>query len=242
VPTLEDLNIRSEWVGHEFRVLARSYGWLVKKVGVESLFANRKGALQYLQYQFTPVTLLLRSQPDMLLRGNSGVEMFEAKAVEDAWDNVAIEAWQLIYLYTLYRSLGVDTNYVFGWPQHEVLDGVIVPVSLLPLTRFYKPPRFRQWPNQLRDSLERLVKHYYPDIEIRGLAEGHRGSGDPYFVFTKSNLSQFQTISHWFVERGQQFFGMKDRISWEGQKEANEVWKSWKYSDWIRVHEKRRPV
>lgn len=237
MPSLKDLNTRSEWVGHEFRVLARSYGWLVKKVGVESLFANRKGVLTYLQYQFTPISLLLRSQPDMLLRGNDGIEIFEVKAVEDTWNNVALEAWQLIYLYALYQLLGVNTYYIFGWPEHEKLEGVISSVSKLPITRFYESPRFRNWPGQLQGSLKRLVNHYYPHIEVCYLTEGHAGSGDPYFIFTKAALQNFQQISNWFEERGQQLFAMKDRISWEGQREAREVWKSWTYSDWILVHQ-----
>lgn len=238
MPSLEDLNVRSEWVGHEFRVLARNHGWLVKKVGVESLFGNRKGVLRYLQNQFTPLTLLLRSQPDMILRGNNDViAVFEVKAVEDAWDNVAVEAWQLMYLYTIYRHFGINTNYIFGWPRDEILTGVIMPVSELPVTRFYKTPRFGRWPQALRESLENLVEHCYGCVDTRNLVEGHAGSGDPYFVFPKASLPGFQGVYHWFQERGDQHFAMKERISWEGQKEAKEIWKSWRYSDWVRGHE-----
>ena len=238
MPSLKDLNIRSEWVGHEFRVLARSYGWLVKKIGVESLFANREGVLRYLQDQFIPMALLLRSQPDMLLRGNNNViEIFEVKAVEDTWPNVAVEAWQLVYMQTLYRAFQIDTCYIFGWPDENNLSGVVVPISKLPvMTRFYKTPRFMRWDPQVRDSLERLVNHYHPGIDIRVLGVHHGGSGDPYLVFSKSSLPNFESISDWFQQRGKQIFNMRDRISWEGTKEAKMVWKSFKYSEWMNIH------
>lgn len=227
-------------MGHEFRVLARKYGWLVKKIGVESLFGNRKGVLQYLQYQFTPISLLLRSQPDMLLRGNKDViEAFEAKAVEDKWPNVAVEAWQLLYLYRLCRMFGIETNYVFGWPEDDRLDGVIIPVSRLPVTRFYITPRFKRWPPDLRDSLYNLIRDSYDSIEMHELADGHGGSGDPYLIFPKDYLWLFVRISAWFDQRGTQSFGMKDRISWEGEKEAKALWKSYRYTEWLRAHQKK---
>lgn len=238
MPSVEDLNVRSEWVAHEFRVLARHNGWLVKKVGVESIFANRKGILQYLQYEFTPIGLLLRSQPDMILRANYGLEIIEAKAVEDAWANVAIEAWQFTYLYELCKDFGVNTQYVFGWPDNEKLVGVIASVIDLPIIRFYRPPRFNRWPNMLRESLSQRISYYYPNIEIKNLEDGHGGSGDPYFVFPKSSLLGFQTITQWFMGKGQQDFNPSARISWEGKEEANRVWKSWTWSEWQTTHKR----
>jgi len=239
MPSLTDLNIRSEWVGHEFRVLARNYGWLVKKIGVESLFANRKGVLRYLQSQFTPIGLLLRSQPDLLIKGNNDViDIFEVKAVEDTWSNVAVEAWQLIYIQTLYKAFQIDTYYIFGWPDTNKLSGVIVPISKLPvMTHFYKTPRFMRWDPKARDLLERLVNRYHPGIDIRVLEVGHGGSGDPYLVFPKSSLSKFESVSDWFQQRGKQIFNMRDRISWEGTRGARVVWKSFRYSEWIDIHE-----
>jgi len=242
MPSLEDLNIRSEWVGHEFRVLAREYGWLVKKIGVESLFANRGGVLRYLQNQFTPIGLLLRSQPDMLLRGNNDlIEIFEVKAVEDTWPNVAVEAWQLAYIQTLHRAFQIDTCYIFGWPDADNLSGAIVPISRLPtMTHFYKTPRFMRWDPKARGLLEGLVSDHHSGIDIRVLGVGHGGSGDPYLVFPKSSLLNFESISDWFQQKGKQIFNMRDRISWEGTKEARSVWKSFKYSEWIDIHNKGR--
>ena len=236
--TLEELNVRSEWVAHEFRVMGREHGWLIKKTGVESLFSNRLGVLKYLQYQFSPVSLMLRSQPDMIFHGNNdAIYSFEVKAVEDAHDNVAVEAWQFLYLYTLYLSLGVETYYVFGWPVNDIeLHGRITVVSKLPLTKFYITPKYLSWNEGLRKPLEKLIKEYYPGIERRNLTEGHGGSGDPYFVFPKEALRGFQTIADWFKAKGEQSFSIQDRIAWEGMKEAKEHWKSWRYKEWLRIH------
>jgi len=188
MPTLEDLNTRSEWVDHEFRVLDQNYGWLIKKIGVESLFSNREGVLHYLQNQFTSISLLLRSQSDMLFRGsNNVIEIFEIKAVEATWLNVAMEAWQLIYIQTLYRAFQIDIHYVFGWPDKNNLNGVIIPTPRLPaMTRFYKTPRFMQWDPKVRELLCKLVNRYYPGIDFHVLEPGHGGSGDPYLIFPEA--------------------------------------------------------
>lgn len=242
MPSVEALNVRSEWVGHEFRVLARRHGWLIKKVGVESIFAKRKGVLAYLQYRFTPISLLLRSQPDMLLRGDDCLEMVEAKAVEDPYANVSIEAWQFAYLYALCSEFGVATYYVFGQPENDTFTAVMAPVDSLPLTCFFRPPRFRQWDTPLRQSLDNYIDRHCPGIAIHDLPQGHRGSGDPYLVFPKSSLSRFKTVFTWLGERGNQCPTNADRISWEGRDQASQQWRSYKWSEWERIYKRGAQV
>lgn len=222
MPSVSDLNELEIWVANEFAIEAREYrGWLLKGVGVEFFFNKRKGVLEYLQDTFLPASLLLRSFPDLLLRGRAKPELLfiEVKGVGDR-PNVAIEAWQYEFLLTLFRDYHVPILYLFGWCDGAGMTGHMIPVDEIPAKTTWETARYRDWPEESKSPVRRLLDRM--DGEYR---ESTGGSDDPYITFSREHLATFPQVRQWLDEKGHQGFSRKDRIAWEGREESKQHWR-----------------
>jgi hypothetical protein len=218
------------------RVHARASGWLVKKIGVEALFAKREGAMRVICQSDTPTHWVMRTLPDMALRSRSITAIVEAKSMISTTSNASVEAVQLCLL-AAWSKMGIPIHYCFGRPGPDgYLKAKVLLLSSIKPCFIGLTPRSQSFGLQLQRFSERL----FPEAEV-GFVGITQGSNTPYALIPLVEIeSQGCNLMAWLqTNGGGEPFGMKEREAWEGRKESRAVWPPIDYQRWTQMWKKK---